>query len=106
MRTFSSPSVTSSSEMPDSWTRSISFLSLRKSILVSVRGVRLRRSRVVSVFGDAGQGVVERGHVAVGAQAADHAHGAIGKVRVVAESLAGVDVRQVDFDVRNVHRRQ
>ena len=27
MRTFSSPSVISSSAMPDSWTRSISFLS-------------------------------------------------------------------------------
>ncbi len=33
MRTFSSPSVTSSSEMPDSWNRSINFLSLRRSIV-------------------------------------------------------------------------
>ncbi|EFI22948.1 hypothetical protein HMPREF9016_01333 [Neisseria sp. oral taxon 014 str. F0314] len=32
MRTFSSPSVTSISAMPDSSTKSISFFSLRKSI--------------------------------------------------------------------------
>src|SRR3989442_233225 len=36
--TFSSPSVISSSAMPDSWTRSISFFSLRRSIASSPPG--------------------------------------------------------------------
>src|SRR2546426_3970426 len=36
--TFSSPSVISSSAMPDSWTRSISFFSLRRSIASSPLG--------------------------------------------------------------------
>ena len=53
MRTFSSPSVTSSSATPDSCTRSMSFLSLRKSMLFSpVRAFSRRNLPSLPHFGD------------------------------------------------------
>src|SRR5690554_4082312 len=106
MRTFSSPSVTSSSEMPDSWTRSISFLSLRKSMLVSGMGRPAhcagRPGIGGSTISEAQQREFECGQVAVGSESADHAGGAIGEIRVLTEGLARVDVRQVNLHVGDV----
>src|SRR3972149_5823612 len=87
IRTFSSPSVISSSAIPDASTRSISFFSLRRSM-----------------FGP--QRILQRKFVALAAQAADHADCEIGKVRAVAEFLARKHVRQMHLDKRNPHRRQ
>src|SRR5688572_666153 len=88
MRTRSSPSVISISPIPDSWTRSISFFSLRRSIgprLLS-RGLAKRPHRGC-----------QRQLVSVRAQPADHPTGDVGEVRVLAEGLACVHVREVDF---------
>src|SRR4051794_36585203 len=62
IRTFSSPSVISSSAIPDSCTRSISFFSLRRSTFL--------------LF----QGVLQCQVVAAAAQAADGSDGDVGEV--------------------------
>ena len=82
MRTFSSPSVISISPMPDSWTRSISFFSLRRSnsapSLLSVQ--------------HSAQGRFQRQLVPLRAQSADHAAGQVGEIGVLPEGFARVDV--------------
>src|SRR6185436_20871577 len=93
MRTRSSPSVISSSAIPDSWTRSISFLSLRRSISQPPSAQVLER-------------VLQRQLVAPGPQAANHPDRLVGKERMMAERLARKDIRQVHFDERNLDRRQ
>src|SRR5688572_7666609 len=91
IRTFSSPSVISSSAIPDCWTRSIKVFSLRRSIaLVPLVGQRVRHGELVPF----------------GAQAADDAHGQIAEVRALAVWLASVDVRNVNFHERNAHGSQ
>src|SRR5512145_1242940 len=86
MRTFSSPSVISSSPMPDSCTRSISFLSFLRSIGV-LRGVALALRG-----GQACQGGFQRQLVALRPQPRYHADRQVGEIRVLAEGLAGMDV--------------
>src|ERR1043166_1208783 len=99
MRTFSSPSVISSSAIPDCSTRSISFLSLRKSIgnalpeMTRPLPARLKR-------------VLERQFVAHGAETADNPDRYIGKVRTLAERLPGEHVGDVYFHERKLNRAQ
>src|SRR5687768_4898968 len=84
--TFSSPSVISSSAMPDSCTRSMSFLSLRRSIELP-------------------QGMGEREVVAAAAQAADGADRQVGEIGTMAERLARLHVGKMHFDERNADCR-
>src|SRR5258706_8295173 len=71
--TFSSPSVISSSAMPDSCTRSISFFSFLRSI-----------SQVL-FRGDVGNRIRQRVFVTSGAQAADGADRQIAEIRMAPE---------------------
>src|SRR5688572_22949506 len=68
--------------MPDSCTRSMSFLSLRRSIELP-------------------QGMGEREVVAAAAQAADRADRQAGEIGAMAERLARLHVGKVHFDERN-----
>src|SRR6185312_5915078 len=92
MRTFSSPSVISISPMPDSWTRSISFFSLRRSMGVSAG----RRGAQRPDGGLEGELVAQR------SQAHDDAGRQVREVRVMAEGFAGVHVGQVNLDERDL----
>src|SRR5512139_1345092 len=87
MRTFSSPSVISSSAMPEASTRSMSFFSFLRSMGSPVLEVTQR--------------IFQRQFVAVRAQAGHHADGEVGKIRVVAEGFARVNVGKMNFDKRN-----
>src|SRR5258706_8741153 len=78
MRTFSSPSVISISPIPDSWTRSISFLSFLRSM--SGPGPERAQRRLEGEL------------VAYRSKTRDHALGEVGKIGVAAKSLARVDV--------------
>src|SRR5438045_4120115 len=76
MRTFSSPSVISISPMPDSWTRSISFLSFRRSISAPFSTcllLHLAQRRFQGQFVDHGT------------QSGDDASGQVREIRVVPE---------------------
>src|SRR3954468_19415919 len=110
MRTLPSASVISSSEMLDSDTRSTKVLSLRMSMMerspgkdVSCERRSWRRSARggLAALGSARQGELQRQAVALGAEADDHAFGKIGKIGMVPERLAPVDVREVHFDERD-----
>src|SRR5512135_843087 len=92
MRTFSSPSVISSSAMPEASTRSMSFLSFLRSMGGPVLEVA--------------QGIFQRQFVAVRAQTGHHADSEVGKIRVVTERLARVDVGKMNFDERDGGGRQ
>src|SRR6185312_14110359 len=95
MRTFSSPSVISISPMPDSWTRSISFFSFRRSMVASAgRGT------------ERPDGGFEGELVSQGAEADDHARRQIGEIGVLPERLAGMHVGQVHLDEWDLHGRQ
>src|SRR5438270_10484070 len=94
--TFSSPSVISSSAMPDSCTRSISFFSLRRSIASSPRGGDSAPRTCGGL-----QCVVESKVIPAAAQAADGSDRQVGKVRAVPESLARVDIGEVNLDERD-----
>src|SRR5690606_2685319 len=103
--TLPSPSVISSSEIPDSATRSIRVFSLRRSMdSAFLRGSWPRGSRVgTSQRFDRclqGQPVADR------AESGDHAGGQVGQVRVMPESFAAMDVRQVNFDEGHRDRRK
>src|SRR5574340_360782 len=87
MRTFSSTSVISSSAMPEASTRSMSFFIFLRSMGSPVLQIAQR--------------VFQRQFVAVCAETGYHADGEVGKVRMVAERLARVDVGKVNFDERN-----
>src|SRR6516225_8575626 len=103
MRTLPSASVISSSEMLDSDTRSTKVLSLRMSMMERSPGKNCcgrRSSRRaawggLAALGCARQGELQRQGVALGAEADDHAFGQIGKIGMVPEGLAAMDVRQV-----------
>src|SRR5438105_5023260 len=94
--TFSSPSVISSSAMPDSCTRSISFFSLRRSIASSPRGGDSAPRTCGGL-----QCVVESKVIPAAAQAADGSDRQVGKVRAMPESLARVDIGEVNLDERD-----
>src|SRR4030042_221232 len=83
MRTFSSPSVISSSAMPEASTRSMSFLSFLRSM----------GSPVLEVA----QGVFQRQFVTVRAQTGHHPDGEVGKIRMVAEGFARGYVGKMNF---------
>src|SRR3546814_14067445 len=93
MRTDSSPSRTSSSEMPDCSTRSISVLILRKSIAPSL-------GMLFSVLRKTLMRSAQRKLVTQCATAGNHAQGDVRSIRMFAERLAGVHVRQMTFDER------
>src|SRR4030066_215457 len=86
MRTFSSPSVIYSSAMPEASTRSMSFFSFLRSM----------GSPVLEVV----QRVFQRQFVTVRAQTGHHADGEGGKIRVMAEGFARVNVGKMNFDER------
>src|SRR5574340_594564 len=92
MRTFSSPSVISSSAMPEASTRSMSFFSFRRSMGGPVLEMTQR--------------IFQRQFVSVCAQAGHHANGEVGEIRVVAEGFARVDIGKMNFDKRNGGSRQ
>src|SRR5688572_1062791 len=96
MRTFSSPSVISISPMPDSWTRSISFFSLRRS----------NSAPSLLAVQHSAQGRFQRQLVSLRSQSADHAAGEVGEIGLLPEGFARVDVGQVDFYERDSGRRQ
>src|SRR5258706_11428165 len=97
MRTFSSHSVISISPIPDSWTRSISFFSFRRSIGVP-RSTRLMAHRP--------HRCLQRQLIHHGPETGDDAGGEIREVRVVPKRVARVDVGQVYLDERHLHRRE
>src|SRR5687768_5072718 len=92
MRTFSSPSVISSSAMPDCWTRSICVFSLRRSIRSPLPGVLEREG--------------ERELVAFRSQPAHDPRRELAEIGLLPERFAGVNVGKMDFDERYRHRRQ
>src|SRR4030065_2015474 len=92
MRTFSSPSVISSSEMPEASTRSMSFFSFLRSMGRPVLEVAQR--------------VFQRQFVTVRAQTGHHADGEVGKMRMMAEGFACVYVGKMNFNERNGGGRQ
>src|SRR5512141_664932 len=92
MRTFSSPSVISSSAMPDASTRSMSFFSFLRSMGSPVLEVTQR--------------IFQRQFVAVRAQARHHANGEVGEIRMMAEGFARVNVGKMNFDKRDGGGRQ
>src|SRR5258707_8957828 len=109
MLTFSSPSVTSSSAMPDSRARSKSFSSFRRSMVCPSQappvglGARYRSALAPSLVVGLRRPVereLQREVVAAAPEAADHAHSQVGKVRAVAKSLPGMDVGQMHLDKR------
>src|SRR6201991_2093905 len=127
MRTLPSPSVTSSSEIPDSETRSIRVFSLRRSmgIPLSMRGCAgapaSRRSIRVLGSGARRTGsrlsggclsrqAVERElecvQIAFPAETANDPFGEIGEIRMVPERLAAMHVRQVNLDERDTNACQ
>src|SRR5260221_1184688 len=93
MRTFSSPSVISISPMPDSCTRSISFFSFLRSIVLGFLFDRL-------------EGGLQCEVVHHRSQTGDHALGQVREVRVLPEGLTRMDVGQPDLDERDAYCRQ
>src|SRR5580692_4312157 len=108
MRTASSPSLISISAIPDSSRSSISFLTLRISML----RIPLKVFRVlVCVLRFAGRlqrqqpgDGAHRKLVAISAQPDDGADRDVRKIGLLTKGLAGVDVAQVDFDEWQPHR--
>src|ERR1700686_4573819 len=97
MRTDSSPSEISSSEMPDSSSSSISFFTLR----ISFREP-LEESMVLNVC-QAGACGLERQLVADGTQSENAADRDVGQIRMLSKNLAREHVAQVNFDERHRH---
>src|SRR5258708_17919536 len=107
--TFSSPSGISSSAMPDSCTRSISFFSFRRSMVCPSEagpvgfGAEYRGALAPALVVGLRRAVereLQRGVVAAATETADHAHSQVRKVRAVAKSLSGMDVGQMHLDKR------
>src|SRR5512139_1112401 len=92
IRTFSSPSVISSSAMPEASTRSMSFFSFLRSMGSPVLQVAQR--------------VFQRQFVTVCAETGHHADGEVGKIRMVTERFARVNVGKMNFDERDGGGRQ
>src|SRR6267378_4408849 len=93
IRTFSSPSVISSSAIPDSCTRSISFLSFLKSICGR------------PLFpGCIGQRALQRVLIALRPEPADHPDGLVAEIGMAPEGLACVHVGKMHLDIGNAHR--
>src|SRR5271154_6182021 len=100
MRTDSSPSDISSSEMPDSSSNSISFFTLRISIREPLENL------VFLGLGQARDGGLERELVADRAQSINAAGCDIGQIRVMPICLAGEYVAQMNFDERHADREE
>src|SRR5713226_1941985 len=100
MRTDSSPSEISSSEMPDSSSSSINFFTLR----ISIREP-LEESLVLSV-GQAGACGFERELIADGSQSDDAADRDVGQIRMVLKSFACEHVAEMHLDERHRHREE
>src|ERR1700704_5947965 len=99
MRTDSSPSEISSSEMPDSSSSSINFFTLRISIREPLRNIVLG-------LGQARDGGFERKLVADRPQSINAADCNVGQIRVMPESLAREHIAQVNFNERQGHREK
>src|SRR5712672_4521353 len=97
VRTDSSPSEISSSEIPDSSSNSINFFTLR----ISIREP-LEESLVLGV-GQAGACGIERELIADGPQSDDAADRDVGQIRVVAKSFACEHVAEMHLDERYGH---
>src|SRR5260221_879531 len=100
MRTDSSPSEISSSDMPDSSSNSINFFTLR----ISIREP-LEESLVLGVC-QAGACGVERKSIADGSQAEDAADRDVGQIGMLSKTLACEHVAQMHFDKRYRHRQK
>src|SRR5882724_5674736 len=100
MRTDSSPSEISSSEIPDSSSSSINFFTLRMSIREP-----LEESLVLGV-GQAGARGFERELIADGSQSDDAADRDVGQIRVVPKSFACEHVAEMHFDEGHGHREE
>src|ERR1700730_2695667 len=98
MRTDSSPSEISSSEIPDSSSSSINFFTLRISIREPLE------ESLVS--GQAGACGFERELVADGSQSDDAADRDVGQIRMVSKSFACEHVAEMHFDERYGHREE
>src|ERR1700739_2968489 len=99
MRTASSPSLISISEMPDSSSSSMSFLIFR----MSMPGLPPRERRGPCASGRRSEPLCGGAHgdlVAKGAEAADHADGDVGEIRVASERLTGMRVGEMHLDER------
>src|SRR6185312_8087754 len=94
MRTDSSPSEISSSEMPDSSSSSISFFTLRISIREPLCEFWFLRVSQAGACGD------ERKLVAQGSQSDDAADRDVGQIRTMSKFLARKQVAQMNFDER------
>src|SRR5690606_28537503 len=93
MRTASSPSLISISAMPDSSSSSISFFTLRISMRAPEEGGSSGRGEARG-SGTQGKFIAQR------PETDDLADGDVREIRVAAECLARVHVRQVHFDER------
>src|SRR5260370_1453001 len=100
MRTDSSPSEISSSEIPDSSSSSINFFTLR----ISIRDP-LEESLVLGV-GQAGARGFERELIADGSQSDDAADSDVGQIRMLSKSFACEHVAEMHFDERHGHREE
>src|ERR1700743_3135031 len=90
IRTDSSPSEVSSSEMPDSSSSSISFFTLRISIREPLQNFVLRS-------GQAGDGGLQGKLIADRTQSVDGAAGNVGHIKVMSIRLARAHNAQGDF---------
>src|SRR6202046_2877859 len=100
MRTDSSPSEISSSEMPDSSSSSISFFTLRMSI-------RDPLEESLMLGGDqSGACALARQLVADGSQSDDAADSDVGQIRVLPKTLAREHVAQMNFDEGQLDREK
>src|SRR5690606_17358245 len=97
MRTASSPSLISISAMPDSSSSSISFFTLRISMRAPEEGGSSGRGEG---RGEARGGGTQGKFIAQRPETDDLADGDVREIRVAAECLARVHVRQVHFDER------
>src|SRR5690348_18109853 len=102
-RTVSSPSRISSSERLDSSSSSISFLTLRRSMMASsVSGYPRRAVGMgVRLRAQAQESGVECVAIAVGTEPGDYPHREIREIRLAAEGFARVRVRKVYLDEGN-----
>src|SRR5690606_24947298 len=116
MRTLPSPSVISSSAMPDSATRSIRVLSFLRSIQTipchftgtdtgpaAKENIDKNKNGMCDL---AGHRMLQRGLVTERAQSGDHPDSQVGQIRVMAKWLSLVNIGYVYFDEGNGHCSQ
>src|SRR5690606_35993023 len=117
MRTLPSPSLISSSAIPDSATRSIRVLSFLRSIQTfpchfTVADNSPQRKKIVIKNENgmrrlsARQRVAQGGFIAIRAQSGDHPDGQVGQIGVMTERLSLVNIGYMHFDERDGDRSQ